>query len=388
MTNLRLCGKGSCEQRLLLVLALLSCCSTATLGANSITGSVRNQSRGEPAAGDQVILVRLDRGMQEEARAKTDEHGAFTLNVQYPETPYLVRVFHHGVSYDQQTSTGDTLAIQVFDAARRVHGVTGSIEILRTGTNGNLLHVSDMIEIKNESSPPLTQVGERTFEAYLPATARIDFVLAAAPGKIGVVISAAPVPGEPGHYAVNFPLRPGATKFAFNYDLPYDGHAEFQTRHAYPLQQLAVMIPLTMKFSSRSTAFEILATVNSRYQVQAAKQLAAGEGPGFEVFGTGALPPLGDRAESQALTRSPVVPNRIVSPPGRGASPSLASIDSRLKQTQSPSQSLVSGGVTSVLLAICVLLVWRARKARSFSAAHSVAPQSGQDNSPQPNRKF
>ncbi|MFY9529978.1 MAG: carboxypeptidase-like regulatory domain-containing protein [Candidatus Acidiferrales bacterium] len=376
MTNLRLCGKGFCVRRLLSVLALLACCSTVGLGANNITGSVRNQSRGEPAAGDEVILVRLDRGMQEEARAKTDAQGAFTLNVQYPEKPYLVRVFHQGVSYDQEASAGETLSIQVFDAARRVQGVTGSIEILRTGTNGNLLHVSDMVEIKNESSPPLTQVGERTFEAYLPAAAKIDSVLAAGPEKIGVLISAAPVPGEPGHYAVNFPLRPGATKFAFNYDVPYDGHAAFPTRHAYPLQQLAVMIPPTIRFSSHSPAFEILATGNSRYQVQAANQLAEGEGPGFEVSGTGALPPLGDQAKSQALSRSPAVPNRIVSAPGRGALPSLASIDSRLKQTRSPSQSLVLGGVTSVLLAACALLVWRARKARS------------QDNRPQPNCKL
>jgi hypothetical protein len=368
--------------RLLSVLALLAFCSTAALGASNVTGSVRNQSRGEPAAGDEVILMRLDKAMQEEAHAKTDEQGAFTLNVQNPDKPYLVRVLHQGVSYDQQTSAGDTLSIQVFDAARRLRGVTGGIEILRTGTNGNLLHVSDMVEIKNESSPPMTLVGERTFEVYLPATAQIDFVLAAGPGKIGLLISTELVPGELGHYTVNFPLRPGSTKFAFNYDLPYDGHAAFQTRHAYPLQQLAVMIPPTMKFSSRSPAFEILATGSSRYQVQAANQLPAGEGPVFEVSGTGALPPLGDQAESQALSRSPTVPNRIVSAPGRGALPSLATIDSRMKQAQSSSQSLVLGGVTSILLAACALLVLRARKARRFSAAHSVAQRAGQDNRP------
>jgi len=387
MTNLRVCGKEFCVRRLLSVLALLSCFSTAAAGASKVTGSVRNRSRGKPAAGDEVILMRPDKGMQEEARAKTDEQGAFTLNVQYPDKPYLVRVFHQGVSYDQQTLAGDTLSIQVFDAARQVRGVTGSIEILRAGTNGKLLHISDMVEIINESSPPMTLVSERTFEVYMPATAQIDFVLAAGPGKIGLLISTVPVPGELGHYAVNFPLRPGATKFAFNYDMPYDGHAVFQTRHAYPLQQLAVMIPPTMKFSSRSPAFEILATGKSRYQVEAANQLPAGEGPVFEVSGTGALPPLGDQAESQALSRSPAVPNRIVSAPGRRALPSLASIESRLKQAQSSSQSLVLGGVTSVLLAAWVLLVWRTRKARSFSAAHSVAPQVGQDSRPQPDCK-
>ena len=340
-------------RKLLPVLALLACCSTAALGANNITGSVRNQSRGEPAAGDKVILVQLDRAMQEEARAKTDAHGAFTLNVQYPGKPYLVRVFHQGVSYDQQGFAGQALSIQVFDAATHVRSITGTIEILRARTNGNLLHVSDMVAIKNESSPPLTQAGERTFEVYLPANAKIDSVLAAGPGKMGVMIAATPVPGELGHYTVSFPLRPGATQFAFNYDLPYDGHATSQTRYAYPLQQLAVMIPPTLKFSSRSPAFEILATGNGGYQVQAANQLQAGEGPEFEVSGTGVLPPLGDQAK-----------------------------------TRPPSQSLVLGGVTFVLLAACALLVWRARKARSFSAAHSIAPRAGHDNRPQPDCKL
>jgi hypothetical protein len=388
MMNLSLCGKRFRMPRLLSVPALIVCFSTAALGANNITGSVRNQSRGEPAACDAVLLLRLDRGMQEEARAKTDALGAFTFNVQYLDKPYLVRVVHHGVSYDQQASAGVVLSIQVFDAARRVRGVTGSIEILRAGTNGNLLHVSDLYEIRNESSPALTQAGERTFEAYLPAKAKISSVLAAGPGEIGVVISAAPVPGEAGHYAVSFPLRPGATKLAFNYDLPYDGHAAFQTRHAYPLQQLAVMIPPTMKFSSRSPAFEALGIGNSRYQVLAANQLKAGEGPEFEVSGTGALPPLRDQAESQARSHSPVPPNPTQSALGRAALPSLANIDSHSKRAQPPSQSLVLDGVTSVLLAACALLVWGARKARNFSAAQTVAPRARPGSHPQPGWKL
>src|ERR1700687_4867970 len=198
MMNHRLCSKGVFMPGLLAALALLACLSTAAAGANTITGTVRNQTRGDPAAGDEVILIRLNGGMQEEARAKTDSQGAFTLNAQHPDKPYLVRVFHQGVSYDQQASAGQALSIQVFDAATHVQGITGTIEILRTGTVGNLLHVSDMVEIKNESSPPLTQAGGRTFEMYLPPSAKIDSVLAAGPGEMSVIISAALVPGEPG----------------------------------------------------------------------------------------------------------------------------------------------------------------------------------------------
>jgi hypothetical protein len=298
--------------------------------------------------------------------------------VRYPGKPHLVRVFHQGVSYDQQASAGDSLSVQVFDATTHVQGITGTIEILRTGTNGRLLHVSDLVEIKNSSSPPLTQVGERTFEVYLPSKARIDSVLAAGPGMISVMTSATLVPGEPGHYTVNFPLRPGATKFAFNYDLPYHGHVAFHTRRAYPLQQLAVMIPPNMKFSSRSRAFDILATGNSRYEVHAANQVRAGEGPEFELSGTRALPPVGDWASSHQLSLSPAPPIPTQPPPVRPILHSLASVNSPLKQPLPHSQLFVLVGVTSVLLVVCALLIWRGRRARSFSAVPMVAPRTRQ----------
>jgi hypothetical protein len=137
------------------------------------------------------------------------QRGAFRLHVRHAGKAYLVRVVHEEVSYDQRAFAGDDLSIQVFDAAPRVARVSASIEILRAGTNGNLLHVSDMYELKNESSPPVTQTGGQTFEVYVPANAKMDSVLAAGPAKIGVLIPANPVPGEPGHYTVSFPLRPG-----------------------------------------------------------------------------------------------------------------------------------------------------------------------------------
>jgi hypothetical protein len=375
MMNHRLCEEGFCMRGLLARLTLLGCFSTAVIAGNNITGSVRNQSRGQPAAGDEVILLRLDTGTPEETRAKTDSQGMVTLHVQFPDKPYLLRVIHQGVSYDQQAIVGRSLSIEVFDAAPKVHGVTGTIEILRTGTNGRLLHVSDLLEINNASNPPLTQAGERTLEVYLPAKAKIGSVLAAGPGTLAMAISAAPA-GEPGHFTVSFPLRPGSTKFAFNYDLPYRGRARFHPKLVFPVQQLAVMIPSTMKFSSPSSAFEILATGNSRYQVHAANQLKAGEGPEFEVSGTGALLPLADQATSQQRFPSPASPTPTASPPTRVALPYLPSIDPRLKQSQPPSESLVLAGVTAVLLASGALLVWRGRKARSCLTTAARLPSS------------
>lgn len=360
MINLRSYGKRVCTLSSP-VLGLLLCFSTVALRADDIRGSARNESRSQPAAGDEVILVRLDGGMQEEARAKTNGRGEFTFHLKYPGKPYVVQVVHQGVAYERPASASDVVSIQVFDVVPHVQGVTGSIEIFRAETNGNLLHVSDMYEIKNQSNPPLTRAGEHTFEVYLPANAKISSVWAAGPANIGVFISAVPISGEPGHYAVSFPLRPGATKFAFVYNVAYDGHAAFRTKHAYPLRQFAVMIPPGMKFSSHSASFELLDTSRAHYQVRAANQLAAGQGPSFEISGTGKLPSPADEVKARPQSRFTVVPSATASTGGRAPLPPLTEIGLGSKQIQPPSQSPIIDAIILILLAVCTLLVWRAR---------------------------
>lgn len=368
-----ICRKKSWGWKIILGAGLMAGCCLAALATDTITGVVRNQTRGQLAASDEVILLRLDQarpnhGVEEEARTTTDSQGSFTLTVRFPDKVHLLRAVHQGVNYDQPVSAGDVVSSDVFDAVAKVQGVAGSIEIIRTGTNGNLLHVSDMVEIRNDSRPPLTQAGERTFEVYLPAHAKIDSVLAAGPGKIGMMISAASVPGEPGHYTVNFPLRPGATKFAFNYDLAYDGHAVFRTRNAYPVQQLIVMVPPTMKFTSRSPAFQVLPAGNNSYQVEAATGVKAGEGPGFEVSGVGALPALQARALSPPKAKVAALPTPAPAAPsnsgarvqGANALGTLPAL--RESSPSSRRQWWVLGASAVLAFGACGFLLWRRQR--------------------------
>jgi hypothetical protein len=367
------CAKQSWTRRVVFVAGLAAGCPLAALATNTVTGVIHNQTHGRFAAEAEVILFRLDQtgpnqSMREESRTKTDAQGAFTLDVRSPDELHLVRVAYQDVNYDKQVSATDAVSIDVFDAVSKVQDITGSIEIIRIGTAGNHLHVSDMVEIRNDSSPPRTQAGERTFEAYLPAHANIDSVLAAGPGTIAVLIEATPVPGEPGHYVVNFPLRPGATRFAFNYDLPYDGSAAFLPKNVYPLQQLAVMIPPTMKFTSRSAAFRVLRTGNDRYQVEVANALKAKEGPRFEISGIGALPAL--RAQSQSPPNPPVAaqPVPAFSTPSVSRAPTqgangLETLAASGFFARSSRWQWWALGVNAVMLGICGFLLRRMQRA-------------------------
>jgi hypothetical protein len=359
--------------RAMFALFLCACGATHARTASEIKGRVTDQTRAAPAAGDEVILLQLDKGMQEEARTKTDAQGNFHLAMPHTEKEYLVRVVHEGVNYDRRAEAGAELAMDVFDAAERVRGIRGTIEILRVGTTGpkgDLLHVSDMYEIENDSSPPLTEAGKSTFEAYLPANATITSVMAAGPGKLGAIITAQGVKGEPGHFTVGFPLRPGANKFAFNYDVPYDRHVAFQTRREYGVEQFAVMLPKEMKFVSQSPAFAVLSAGNPKYRVEATKPLRAGEGPGFELSGNGELPPLQPQAQKPEATQlapwHPTTSEAVVAPPKAG--PTLT----RQPAVATQEFSVVVATVVALLAAITFTL-WGVGAAGKGSIAAAVA---------------
>src|SRR5580698_3114298 len=111
--------------------------------ADSITGVVTNKTTNKPAVGDDVVLIRLQQGMQEAARTKTDAKGHFTLDV--PDSGlHLVRVTHDKATYFRPAPPGtQSVEIDVFNAAAKVKGVTGEADVMRlqTDADGKSLHV-------------------------------------------------------------------------------------------------------------------------------------------------------------------------------------------------------------------------------------------------------
>src|SRR5580700_5393582 len=97
--------------------------SAAFAHATTIAGTVTNKTTNKPAAGDTVVLVDVQAGMGEVAKATTDANGKYSLK-EPGSGPYLVRVTHQGSPYfiaaPQGGGPGD---IPVFDVAPKVQGV-------------------------------------------------------------------------------------------------------------------------------------------------------------------------------------------------------------------------------------------------------------------------
>ncbi len=271
-------------------LALLLTAS-ALAAAETITGTVTNKTTNKPAAGDEVVLIRLAQGMQEAERTKSDARGHFSLNV--PDAGiHLVRVTHDKANYFRPAPPGtQSVDVDVFNAAAKVEGVTGEADVIRmqTDESGKTLKVVENFFLKNDSNPPRTQFSDRPFEFYLPAGAIIEGSAALGPGSMPV--QASPVPlGDPNHYTFIFPLRPGETRFQVTYQLPYNGAATFTPRPTLPTDTIAVMMPKSMTFKGNASAGYTPVTEETTAQTYVVRNAQPSQPLEFSIGGTGQLP--------------------------------------------------------------------------------------------------
>jgi hypothetical protein len=271
------------------VLAICGLGSLAT--ASTISGSVRNGTTNKAAAGDEVILLKLVSGMEEESRTRTDAAGRFTLEVQDSSATHLVRVNHQKVNYHAPAPPGtDSVGqIEVFDSAPKIQGIQGRADLMRMQTDGNTLHVTEMFVLRNMSEPRRTWMGDKTFEFYLPKGAQMDSSQATGPNGMAVV--AAPVPqSDPGHYAFIFPLRPGETQFRVEYHMPYSGSATFAPRVSMPMEMLGIETPDSIQFSPARPGSFTKEVDQSGFPLHLATNVKPGAGPPFSISGTGVIP--------------------------------------------------------------------------------------------------
>jgi hypothetical protein len=286
---------------------IIVCCLSAVsaFAADSVSGKVLNRTTQQPAADDDVVLLRMGEGMQEEARVRTDAQGAFSMNLAHPEAQYVLRVLHQGVNYDHTLTGASTVQLEVFDAAPAIKGLQGVLGIAQIESDGAMLKVTEMYSIANASVPPVTQTSPHNFPISLPVEATLDSFTAKRSQGIWVNLAAVPVLGKQGSYMVDFPLRPGDTFFKFSYHLPGSGVTTLHLKPAYPVQSFAVMHPPSMGFKSlRPRSFTSPGVVKG-LQVEQAVGGVGREVPAFEISGIGSAAPQTSLAKALPPSAAP-----------------------------------------------------------------------------------
>jgi hypothetical protein len=360
-----------------LFLAILVFYVIPALAADTITGTVRDQTVGKPAAGDEVVLLLLGQGMQEESRAKTDAEGKFTLNVSSPQESHVIQVSHQGVNYDQPVNGNGPVEVLVYDAVARIPGIGGPIGMAQVESNGKLLKVTEMYDVRNESNPPVTQSGANNFEVTIPSNAVIDEVHARRAQGIWLKMAAAPIAGKAGKYGINYPIRPGDTVFSISYHLPYQGSATLHLTLPYPMKQFGITHPPSMAFKALTPNTFVSATVGS-VQVEQVRSGSpvSGAVPAFQVAGVGVAPPPqpAQASPAQGAQGSPAVPSvpQVVAPAGNAAASrhnAAPVVDQSRKELW-----LMIGGIVFILVVGILGILKNRRKPVSAVTANSKEP--------------
>jgi hypothetical protein len=278
------------------LLTALSLCAIAYAG--EITGTVTNKTTGKPAGGDDVILLKLEGGMQEAARTKANAQGRFTISFPDDNAMHLVRVQHRGVNYHRPAPPGTTsVEVDVYDAAEKVEGIKQSFDIVRLEADATTLRVTEDFVLENNSKPPMTLISPRAFEIEIPEGAKIEESMAAGPGGMAVRTTAVAT-DKPNRYAFLFPVRPGEANFRVVYTLPYKGSAEIKPALLRTAENYAVSIPKSMTLEPASGSRLQQKGEEMGLLVYVAANAAPGQDISYRVSGTGAAPPQEQNAQA------------------------------------------------------------------------------------------
>jgi hypothetical protein len=298
---------------------------TGDMSASAIElkGIVFNGTTRRPGAGDEVVLLSPSQeGMNETARGRTDSRGRFSLPVADPQLTHVVRVIHQGVTYHRMIEAGvKPIAVEVFDVAQQLEGLSALMDVQRFEATSDQLEVKQLITMRNDSRPPRTLMNDRPFEIQLAPEAHILSGLVQV--EDGQPLKQQPVPGDQkGQYYFAFPIRPGDTRFAVVYRLPYSGEALIEPKMRNPLEKFVVMLPKSMTFQpSASGVFEAMPGTTPD-NVQGTAPLRPHQVLAFRISGTGTLQELeGRRQEAQSSKADPAIR------PGGGLAPPIEAPD-------------------------------------------------------------
>jgi len=278
--------------------------------AADIKGTVVNGTTRKPGAGDEVVLLSLSQeGMKETARVTADVRGQFTFFVPDPQADHVVRVIHQGTTYHRRMDAGaKRLTVEVFDVARQLDGVSAIMDVQRFEATGDQLEVKQLITVRNASQPPRTLMNDRPFEIQLPAEARVKSGLVQV--EDGQPLKQNPVAGDQkGQYYFVFPIRPGDTRFAVVYHLPYSGEALIEPAIRNPLERFVVMLPKAMKFEPKVAGIFQSMPGTTPDNVQGTSPVRADQVVAFRISGTGMLEELEGRRQDAQLRKSDSTPS-------------------------------------------------------------------------------
>ncbi|HTB12005.1 MAG TPA: hypothetical protein VK752_10550 [Bryobacteraceae bacterium] len=190
----------------------------------SVDGTVMNATNGKAQPSVLVTLVQPGaQGMQTIATVKSDAEGNFKIDKEYPPGPALVQAVYQGVLYTLVLPPGGPTSgvhVKVYDATSKPGVAKVSQHMILIEPSANSLDIGETFLIENESNTTFQDSANGSIQFYLPP---------AAEGKVSVTINspggmpiqrAAEKTKEKDVYKIQYPVKPGESRFDVSYSLP------------------------------------------------------------------------------------------------------------------------------------------------------------------------
>ncbi len=256
----------------------------------AVDGTIVNGTTGKPEPDTVVTLIQpTQSGMQTLGTTKSDAQGKFSFDNNDASGPRLIQAVFQGVQYNKMVPPGmpsTGVEIPVFASSNKAGTAkeTQHFIVLQPG------------EKEMTVSEGLLYVGDPNVTYYDPVKGSVRFyVPPEAKGPISVTVNPAggmPIPRPalktevPNIYKIDYPVRPGETRFDLNYTVPTTSPMIFtdQLLHADAASNLVVPAGVTAKSDDLELAGTEPKTQASIYRIKSASFKV-------EVDGTGALQP-------------------------------------------------------------------------------------------------
>jgi hypothetical protein len=192
----------------------------------AVTGTVVNRTTGRPQSGATVALDKLSQnGPELVAQAKSDAQGKFTIDQDTGgPMPYLIRTVYSGVSYDHMLPPGSPstgISLDVYDSSKTPGDAKVSKHMILFEPANGQMTVSETYILENGGKTAWNDLDHGTVQFFVPEGAGGKAQVQATPPG-GMPIGAGVLKtGRSGVLGIDFPVKPGETRFDVSFSLPY-----------------------------------------------------------------------------------------------------------------------------------------------------------------------
>jgi len=268
----------------------------------AIEGTVINGTTGKPQPSVTISLVQPGaNGMQAIATSTSDANGKFSIDHDLPPPPALLQADYKGVTYTQVQPPGRPatgIQFQIYDSATKPPKGMQMAHLIMIEPSLSSLEISETFLIRNESTTTFEDSSKGAAQFYPPTTSGDTVQVSVTPPTQMAIQRKAVKGAKPGLFKIDYPVRPGETRFDMHYTLP--ASATYSAKVVPSDRPTTVVTPVSVQLSGDG-----LKEVGVEQDVQA--RLYEVTGPSFDVKiqGTGSIRDRQSDAASQEDTGQP-----------------------------------------------------------------------------------